>query len=84
LTFFKCKVEESAKSEFITFEEIWRYIDADFERAKAVIEAVDCSWTNILPEDELHTAALLWQQKFLDIMNKCVPTQFLTRKKRLP
>ena len=41
-------------------------------------------WNNILPEDDPDTAALLWHQKFLGIMNKCIPTQFLTRKKRLP
>lgn len=41
-------------------------------------------WTDIHLEDDPDTAGLLWQQNsWIIIMNNCVPTQFLTKKKRL-
>ena len=40
-----------------------------------MIDAIN--WSSVLPEDDPDTAAMIWQNKFLDIMNECVPVQYL-------
>jgi len=61
---------------------VWRYRDADFPKAMGMIDAIN--WSSVLPEDDPDTAAMIWQNKFLDIMNECVPVQYLPRRRRLP
>ena len=52
-----------------------QYRDADFPKAMGMIDAIN--WSSVLPEDDPDTAAMIWQNKFLDIMDECVPVQYL-------
>ncbi len=60
---------------------VWKYRDADFQKAKSMIDAID--WNSVLPDDP-DLAAIIWQSKFLDIMAQCIPTQYLPRRRRVP
>ena len=60
---------------------VWGYNDADFPKAMDMIDAINGT---VLPEDDPNTAAMIWQNKFLDIMDECIPTQCLPRRRSLP
>jgi len=38
-----------------------------------MIDAIN--WSSVLPEDDPDTAVMIWQNKFLDLMDECVPVQ---------
>ena len=58
---------------------VWRYKDANFAKARDMI-----NWSSVLPMDNPDTAAMVWQNKFLDIMDECIPAQRLPRRRKLP
>ena len=61
---------------------VWRYKDANFAKARDMINAIN--WSSVLPMDNPDTAAMVWQNKFLDIMDECIPAQRLPRRRKLP
>ena len=54
---------------------VWRYKDANFAKARDMIDAIN--WSSVLPMDNPDTAAMVWQNKFLDIIDECIPVQRL-------
>lgn len=60
---------------------VWLYDQADFNKARNLIHETD--WESLLqgPIDE---CALVWQQTFLAIMEKCIPRRALAKNRRLP
>ena len=60
---------------------IWRYALADFPRARELLE--DTNWDSILSGD-VDQAWSLWHQKFLDIMEQCIPKGSLPKRKCPP
>ncbi len=61
---------------------VWKYKDADFQKAEERIGAVD--WSVILSADDPDSAAIIWQNKFLKIMSECVPPHHLPRRRKVP
>ncbi len=59
---------------------VWKYKDADFQKAEEMIGAVD--WSAILSADDPDSAAIVWKNKFLEIMSECVPLQCLPRRRK--
>ena len=60
---------------------IWCYSQADWERACDPINSVD--WSSLL-SDDINEAWSNWSQKFLSIMNECIPKKKLPNRKNLP
>ena len=61
---------------------IWRYQHADFTLAKQRIR--DTNWKEFL-SDDIDSAWLGWQDKFLEIMEECIPRKVLPpRHRNLP
>ena len=61
---------------------IWRYRHADFTLAKQRIR--DTNWDEFL-SDDIDSAWLGWQDKFLEIMEECIPRKVLPpRRRNLP
>ncbi len=61
---------------------VWKYKDADFQKAEEMIGAVD--WSAMLSADDPDSAAIIWQNKFVEIMSECVPPQYLPRRRKVP
>ena len=60
---------------------IWRYKYADYEKVTELLECVD--WSNILSSD-IDTAAQMWEEHFLNIMEQCMPTITVSPRSNLP
>ena len=60
---------------------IWCYSQADWERACDQINSFD--WSSLL-SDDINEAWSNWSQKFLSIMNECIPKKKLPNRKNLP
>ena len=60
---------------------IWKYGQADFEKARHMIESTD--WDALLTGD-VNTALTNWQGQFLDIMEQFIPKCALPRRRNLP
>ena len=61
---------------------IWRYSCADFRKACELIDATD--WDNLLPAEDVDLAAINWNNKFMDIMQTCIPQQTLRKRRNVP
>ena len=57
------------------------YSQADWEKAGDLIDSFD--WNSLL-SDDINEAWSNWSQKFLSIMNECIPKKKLPNRKNLP
>ena len=64
-----------------TSRPIWRYAMADFSRACDLLDATN--WDPITAMD-IDQAWEFWQQKFLSIMEQCIPKGSLPKRKCAP
>ena len=60
---------------------VWIYSQADFNKARHLIRETD--WDNLL-KGTIDERALLCQQTYLEIMEKCIPRKILPKNRRLP
>ena len=60
---------------------VWCYGLADWEKACSLIEGFD--WNSLL-SDDINESWLNWSQKFMPIMNECIPKKKLPTCKNLP
>ena len=58
---------------------IWNY--TLHNRAKDLIDETD--WDGLL-SDDINVSLTLWQERFLSIMDQCIPKVTLSKKKKLP
>jgi len=61
---------------------VWKYAQADFEKANRLIEATD--WTFLHNETNVDLAWDIWEKKFMEIMEKCIPKVTIFAKHNLP
>ena len=61
---------------------IWRYANAEFGKAKRMVEEVD--WDSLLPEDDVDLAAANWHNKVMEIMHACIPQQTVHKRRNVP
>ena len=61
---------------------IWRYKDADYRKARQMIE--ETNWDHLLHENDIDYSATNWHNKFMEIMSACIPQQTLKRRRNLP
>ena len=60
---------------------IWRYKHADYEKATELLEHVDLS--DVLSSD-MDTAAQMWEERFLNIMEQYIPKITISSHSNLP
>ena len=60
---------------------VWCYSQADWEKAGDLIDSFE--WNSLL-SDDINEAWSNWSQKFLSIMNECIPQKKLPNHKNLP
>ena len=60
---------------------IWRYKHADYEKATELLEHVD--WCDVLSSD-MDTAAQMWEERFLNIMEQYIPKITISSHSNLP
>ena len=60
---------------------IWRYRHADFERACTLLDLTN--WDQLLTEN-INESWDTWQQKFLEVMEQCIPKGTLSKRRNLP
>ena len=60
---------------------VWIYKDADFLKARKIIQATN--WKSLL-SDDVDLSTEQWTKKFLEIMEECVPQRDLKRRRNLP
>ena len=56
-------------------------MNADFVKARNLIDQTD--WDSLLSKD-VNTSACMWQSKFLEIMELCIPRVMLPKRKNPP
>ena len=61
---------------------VWLYSRGNYTRACQIIEGTD--WDQILNGHDVDTAAELWTEKFLSIMNICITSWHLPTRQNLP
>ena len=61
-----------------TKRSIWRYTQADFDKASEMIDTYD--WDSLLLGKSVDEACLAWQEKFLSIMEQCIPRGAVSKK----
>ena len=61
---------------------VWLYRQGDYEKACRMIEETD--WSNILTGDDISKAAANWTERFLAIMEECIPRRYLRKRRNLP
>ena len=59
----------------------WRYASADFELANDLIASTD--WDSLLT-DNVNDSLSIWQNKFMGIMDQCIPKCSLSKARNLP
>ena len=69
------------KSHLTKPRRIWMYKNANFPKARELIQATN--WEAVL-SDDVDISTELWIKKFLEIMEECIPRQNLPKKKNLP
>jgi len=75
-------LESIPKTGFCVPKESLEVQNADFPKAIGMTDAIN--WSSVLPKDDPDTAVMIWQNKFLDIMDECLPVQCLPQRRRLP
>ncbi len=76
------KWKHSDKQVRTTPRTIWRYKDADYRKARQMIEETD--WDHLLHENDIDCSATNWHNKFMEIMSACIPQQTLRWKRNVP
>ena len=61
---------------------VWLYRQGDYEKACRMIE--ETVWSNILTGDNISKAAANWTERFLAIMEECIPRRYLRKRRNLP
>ena len=61
---------------------IWKYDNADFDKANRVIS--DADWSFLKDQIDVDVAWDLWEQKFLSIMEECIPKGTVPTRQNLP
>ena len=61
---------------------IWRYAHADFDKANQLIVRTD--WSFLYNVSNVDTAWDLWEQKFISIMEECIPKATISQQRNLP
>ena len=61
---------------------IWRYAHADFDKANRLIVRTD--WSFLCNVSNIDTAWDLWEQKFISIMDDCIPKATISQQQNLP
>ena len=61
---------------------VWLYKHGDFEMASRLIEGTD--WNNLLTGNDIDVVAQNWTDKFLSIMEQCIPHRYLRKRHNLP
>ena len=61
---------------------IWKYDHADFDKANRVIS--DADWSFLKDQIDVDVAWDLWEQKFLSIMEECIPKGTVPTRQNLP
>ena len=61
---------------------IWRYAHADFDKANNLLGMTD--WTFLLNQPNIDTAWDMWKQKFMSIMEECIPKATIKQRRNLP
>ena len=74
------KRKKSAKSS--TRRQVWKYSQADFPKASDLIEETD--WEHLFHGKSVDEACCIWQEKFLSIMEQCIPKGVLPLKRNIP
>ena len=75
-----CKQEKNM-DQLTKQRSIWNYTLADYNQAKDLIDETD--WDGLL-SDDINVSLTLWQERFLSIMDQCIPKVTLSKKKKLP
>lgn len=70
-----CRVKASKRT-------IWRYAHADFDKANRLIEATD--WSFLKDVSCIDAVWDSWEQKFMSIMEECIPKATITQRRNLP
>jgi len=70
-----CQVKASKRT-------IWRYAHADFDKASRLIE--DTDWSFLKDVSCIDTVWDDWEQKFMSIMEECIPKATITQRRNLP
>ena len=61
---------------------IWRYAQANFERANQLL--FECDWDELLKSDDVDRCLKVWNEHFMNVMEICIPKGTLPKKKNLP
>ena len=61
---------------------IWRYAHADFDKANRLIVRTD--WSFLRNVSNIDTAWDLWEQKFISVMEECIPKATISQQRNLP
>ena len=61
---------------------IWRYSHADFDQANNIINATD--WTFLDDETDMDTLWSMWEERFMTIMEECIPKATVSPQRNLP
>ena len=75
------KLKGSSGSKYRSRRLVWKYAEADWERASELICA--CDWNTLL-SDDINVAWTNWQHTFLSIMEKVIPRVKLSSKQNVP
>lgn len=75
------KWKSNPKATYSKPRRIWIYKDADFSKARSLIQSTN--WDSLL-SDDVDLSTELWTKKFLEIMEECVPQRGLKRRRNLP
>ena len=74
------KRKKSTKSS--TRKQVWKYSQADFSKASDLIDETD--WEHLFHGKSVDEACCIWQEKFLSIMEQCIPKGVLPKKRSIP
>ena len=73
---YKKPTKSSAK------RQIWKYSQADFSKASELINETD--WQHLFYGKGINEAYCIWQERFLSIMEQCIPKGVLPKKRNVP
>ena len=73
----KIKAATSCKS-----RNVWFYCQGDYDKACRLIEEMD--WNCILTDVNISRASTNFTERFLTIMEECIPHRYLKRRRNLP
>ena len=75
------KVHSTNPSQRCVTRKVWQFENADFDKANELIAAAKLEE---FPCDDINERVKLWQETFMAIMHKCVPTKTLGKRRNPP